>query len=176
MGVRTDRRAYGVRNFLTKFSCIYRVPTSPRAEAPLLSWKWSNLQSTKFGLSALHMVTRRGSTPVSTVLRKSVTFFITNIFLIIKTLSGLESGQYPVWMTRKSRKGDFKEWKSKTFPGRARLRTPLEPCAFSARLGNRSVFILDPRLVTVVRFALICDKFLVATLLWRKWLSTKRLS
>ena len=89
---------------------------------------------------------RRWSTPVSTVLRKSATFFITNIFLIIKTLSRLESGQYPVWMTMKSRKGDFKEWKSKKFPGGARLRTPLEACAFGARLGNRSVFILDPRL------------------------------
>ena len=92
---------------------------------------------------------RRWSTPVSTVLRKSVTFFITNIFLIIKILSRLESGQYPVWMTMKSRKGDFKEWKSKKFPGGARLRTPLEACAFGARLGNRSVFILDPRLFSL---------------------------
>ena len=89
---------------------------------------------------------RRGSTPVSTVLGKSATFFMTNIFLIIKTLSRLESGQYPVWMTMKSRKGDFKEWKSKKFPGGARLRTPMEACAFGARLGNRSVFILDPPL------------------------------
>ena len=98
-------------------------------------------------------VNRRGSTPVSTVLRKSVTFFITNIFLIIKILSRLESGQYPVWMTMKSRKGDFKEWKSKKFPGGARLRTPLEACAFGARLGNRSVFILDPRLVKAGAYA-----------------------
>ena len=60
-------------------------PGFPRAEAPLLSWKWSNLQSTKFGLLALYIV-------------------------------------------------------------------------------------------TVVRFARICDTFLVATLLWRKWLTTKRLS
>ena len=44
----------------------------------------------------------------------------------MKTLSRLESGQYPVWMTMKSRNGDFKEWKSKKFPGGARLRTPLE--------------------------------------------------
>lgn len=29
---------------------------------------------------------------------------------------------------------------------------PLEACTFDARLGNRSVFILDPRLVSV-RFA-----------------------
>ena len=38
---------------------------------------------------------RRESTPVSTVLRKSVRFFIINIFLIIKkTLSKLKPGQY----------------------------------------------------------------------------------
>ena len=90
---------------------------------------------------------RRRSTPVSTVLQKSVTFFIINIVLIIKTLPRLESGQYPVWMTMRSRKGDFKEWKSKKFPGGACLRTPLEACAFAARSGNRLVFILDPRLL-----------------------------
>ena len=37
VGVRTDGRAYGARNVLTKFSCIHRFPISPRAEAPLLS-------------------------------------------------------------------------------------------------------------------------------------------
>ena len=36
--------------------------------------------------------------------------------------------------------------KIQKFPGGARLRTPLEACAFAARLGNRLVFILDPRL------------------------------
>ena len=46
---------------------------------------------------------------IHTVLRKSITFFILNIFLIIKTLCKMKSGQYPVWMTRKPRKGDFKE-------------------------------------------------------------------
>ena len=35
--------------------------------------------------------------------------------------------------------------KSKQFPGEARP-TPLEDCAFGASLGNRSVFILVPRL------------------------------
>ena len=34
-----------------------------------------------------------------------------------KTISKLNSGQYPVWMTRKPRKGDFKELKSKNFLG-----------------------------------------------------------
>ena len=33
------------------------------------------------------------------------------------------------------------------FPRGACLRTPLEACSFGARLGYRSVFILDPRLV-----------------------------
>ena len=51
---------------------------------------------------------RCGSTPVSTVLRKSVTLFMLNIFLKIKTLSKLKSG-HPNWMTRKPRKGDLNE-------------------------------------------------------------------
>ena len=38
--------------------------------------------------------------------------------------------------------------KIQKFPGGARLRTPLDACAFGPRLGNRSVFILDPRLKT----------------------------
>ena len=42
-------------------------------------------------------VVRRGSTPVSTVLRKSLRFFIINIFLIkiIIELSKLKSGKRP---------------------------------------------------------------------------------
>ena len=56
------------------------------------------------------------------------------------------AGQYPVWMTQKPRKGDFRELKSKKFPGRAFPWTLLEACAFGARSGNRSPFILDPRL------------------------------
>ena len=42
-------------------------------------------------------------------------------------------------MTQKPRKGDFGELKSKTFPGGACPQSSLE-------VGNRSVFILDPRL------------------------------
>ena len=48
-------------------------------------------------------------------------------------------------MTQKPRKGDFRELKSKTFPGKYTW-NPLEACAFATRLGNQSVFILDPRL------------------------------
>jgi len=39
-------------------------------------------------------------------------------------------------MTQKPRKGDFRELKSKNFPYGACPRTPLEACAFGARLGN----------------------------------------
>ena len=48
-------------------------------------------------------------------------------------------------MTRKPRKGDFKELKSKNVLGE-HAPGPLEACPFGARLGNRSVFVLDPRL------------------------------
>ena len=50
-------------------------------------------------------------------------------------------------MSRKPWKGDFKVSKSKKLPEGARPRNGLEACAFAVRLGNRSVFILDPRLV-----------------------------
>ena len=49
----------------------------------------------------------RGSTPGSTGLTKSDTFFMTNLFLIIKTLSKLKSGQYPKGITQKTKKGDL---------------------------------------------------------------------
>ena len=49
-----------------------------------------------------------------------------NLFKYIFDNKKNKSGQYPVWMTMKSRKGDLKEWKSKKFPGGAHLRTPLE--------------------------------------------------
>ena len=51
-------------------------------------------------LTILHALTvsneseKARSTPVSTVLRKSVTSFIINIFLIQKTLSKLKSGKW----------------------------------------------------------------------------------
>ena len=49
-------------------------------------------------------------------------------------------------MTRKPRIGNFKELKFKKIPGGAYPRTRLDAWAFGARLGNRSLFILDPRL------------------------------
>ena len=42
-------------------------------------------------LCIMKVITRPGSTPVSTVLRKSVRFFIRNLFLIIIELSKLKS-------------------------------------------------------------------------------------
>ena len=105
-----------------------------------ISWQFSP-KTVSYGV-------RRGSTPgQSTVLRNSVKFFVEKYICNNdkKKLSKLKSGQYPVWMTQKPKKGDFRELKSKTFPGKC-PRIPLEACSFAARLGNRSVFLLDPRL------------------------------
>ena len=41
------------------------------------------------------------------------------------------------------------ELNSKKFQGGARPWTPLEACAFGARLENRSAFILDSQLVVI---------------------------
>ena len=48
-------------------------------------------------------------------------------------------GKFPVWMTQKPRKGDFGELKSKKNSRGSMPQTYIE-------VGNRSVFILDPRL------------------------------
>ena len=45
-------------------------------------------------------------------------------------------------MTQKPREGDFGELKSKHFPSNHRPQTSLE-------VGNRSVLILDPRLISI---------------------------
>ena len=49
-------------------------------------------------------------------------------------------------MTQKPRKGDFRKLKSKKFHCGASPGPLLEACALDARLQNRSVFILDPRM------------------------------
>ena len=91
--------------------------------------------------------TMHGFTPVSTILWKMVRFFIINIYYIFnsskKKLSRLKSGnwfgqiilnasskengtgQYPVWMTQKPRKGDFRGLKSHKFLEGACHWTPL---------------------------------------------------
>ena len=88
-----------------------------------------------------------GLTPVSTILWKMVRFFIINIYYIFNSskkktfqveiwemvwtnASSKENGtgQYPVWMTQKPRKWDFRELKSHKFLEGACHWTPLEAC------------------------------------------------
>ena len=66
---------------------------------------------------------------------------ISGIVTLLYTPSSEENGtgQYAVQMTQKPRYGDFGELNPVVFPGEACPGTP-------PRLGNRSVFILDPRL------------------------------
>ena len=50
----------------------------------------------------------------------------------------------------KTQERGLKELNTKTFLGKPAPQTPLDSaCAFGPRLGNRSVFIPDPRLVCV---------------------------
>ena len=91
--------------------------------------------------------TMHGFTPVSTILWKMVRFFIINIYYIFNSskkktfqveiweLVGTNAsskengtGQYPVWMTQKPRKGDFRGLKSHKFLEGACHWTPLEAC------------------------------------------------
>ena len=90
---------------------------------------------------------RRGSIPVSTVLRKSVRFFIINIFLIIKNTFQVETWAICCLSDSKTQERGLKELNTKTFLGKPAPQTPLDSaCAFGPRLGNRSVFIPDSRL------------------------------
>ena len=52
-------------------------------------------------------------------------------------------------MTQRPRKGDYRDLKSYKMFGEACPWNPLEACTSGTHLGNRSVFILDPHLVTV---------------------------
>ena len=76
-----------------------------------------------------------------------------SIFLIKKNFPSYKAsskangtGQYPVWMTQKPRKGDFRKLKSKKFPRRPCPQDPPEILRLrrSLNLENRSVFMLDP--------------------------------
>ena len=90
---------------------------------------------------------RRGSTLVSTVLRKSVRFFRINTFLIIKNTFQVETWAICYLSDSKTQERGLKELNTKTFLGKPAPQTPLDSaCAFGPRLGNRSVFIPDPRL------------------------------
>ena len=92
---------------------------------------------------------RRRSTPVSTVLRKSVRFFIIDILSCKASSEGRNWPNYPVWMTQKPKKGDLGKLKSKNISHWDMPLGPPKACACGARLGNRSVLILDPRLLRV---------------------------
>ena len=93
-----------------------------------------------------NLLGRHGSTPVSTVLQKSVTFFILNIFLIIKNTFQVEI--LSEWLGNPG-KGILRSQNPLKRPEGTRPRNRQEACAFGARLGNRSVFILDPRLLGI---------------------------
>ena len=59
----------------------------------------------------------------------------------------MNSGQYPVQMTRKPmQERGLKGVKNPKIPLGSLPLDPPEACVFGARLGNQSVFILDPRL------------------------------
>ena len=90
-----------------------------------------------------HLNPRCESTPVSTVLGKSVRFLINKCILIIIRLSKLKSSQYPVQMTQKPRKGDFGELKPKNFlKGQ---HAPDTPRSLRLWCSFRKSFSIDPR-------------------------------
>ena len=73
-----------------------------------------------------------------------------NNYILMRELSKLKSGQDPIWMTQKP-KGKVKVFKiQKNFKGVHDLGSPIETCAFGAQVRNRSVFILDPRLLVLL--------------------------
>ena len=138
--------------FLVHFFDVHCTCSTMNFPFPFWTWYWVPKNSTPGKMAYIWQIVRvqtRASAIefalVSTVLRKSVRFFIIDISQLknCKASSKVSgTGQYHVWMTRKPRKGDFREFESKKFPGGV-----LEACAFGARLENRSVFIPDPRLV-----------------------------
>ena len=106
---------------------------------------------------------RPGSTPVSTVLRKSVRFFIRNLFLTIRTF------QVEIWKMVWTNvflfpiSGNLMPFfpfpPYKKIPGGACPRAPLEACSLGP-LFRKSVsinFILDPRLNPVSKGVYLWD-------------------
>ena len=79
----------------------------------------------------------------------------------MRELSKLKSGQDPIWMTQKP-KGKVKVFKiQKNFKGVHDLASPLETCAFGAHVRNRSVFILDQRLLVLSETKLMKQSFYI---------------
>ena len=58
-------------------------------------------------------------------------------------------------MTKKTRKGELRSKNPKNILGEPAPGSPWEACAFGARLGNWSVFILAPRLNCVIYITLM---------------------
>ena len=92
---------------------------------------------------------RRGSIPSSTVLRKSVRFFIINIFLIIKNTFQVEIWPISRLNDSQTQERGFKVMKIQKL---SRGSLPPDPLAGGLRLRcsfrkSRSVFILDQRLM-----------------------------
>ena len=56
-------------------------------------------------------------TEIGQIFLKQIYFWWIKNFPICKALS--KTGQYPIWVTRNTEKGDFRELKSKTFTGGA---------------------------------------------------------
>ena len=107
-------------------------------------------------------VNRRGSTLVSTVLRKSVRFFIINIFLIIKNTFQVETWAICCLSDSKTQERGLKELNTKTFLGEPAPQSPLDnTCAFGPHLGNRSVFIPAPHLVKMQKNSHDNDKIMI---------------
>ena len=98
---------------------------------------------------------RTGSTPVITVLRKKVRFYIIDIFLLQKKLSKLQGfirgeRNWPISclndLGSQEIKGDFRELKSKKFPGAAWSRIPWVPegffcCCLRRKLSGEAAIV-----------------------------------
>ena len=67
-------------------------------------------------------------------------------------LRRMELNQYPLWMTQKPTKEDFRGLNQNNFQGVYSPGTPLEACALGARLGNLSASILDPHQLITPHF------------------------
>ena len=92
-----------------------------------------------------NLASRRRSTPVSTVLRKSVGFLINEITYFNKN----KTFQVEIWPiscvynSETQERGLWAVYIQKIFQGRACPGPPLEGGTLGAHLENRSVFILD---------------------------------
>ena len=83
--------------------------------------------------------------------------------IVIHQIASKENGtgRYPVWMTQKSRKGDFRELKSKKFQGGTCHRTPLEACSFGACLRKlANIYLRSAPECCILLFVYLPNEFL----------------